>query len=137
MITVTVYNESTLARVPRSFVESVVSAVCLGEGIKEAEIRVILVTDEEIHRINREYLQHDYPTDVITFPIEDVPLEGEIYISTETARMQAKDYKVTLTNELMRLSAHGALHLAGYDDDTPEKRLAMSELETKYVNSLR
>jgi len=137
MITVTVYNKSTLARVPRSAVESVVSAVCQGEGITEAEIRVILVSDAEIHRINREFLQHDYPTDVITFPIEEEPLEGEIYISAETAGMQAKEYKVTLTNELLRLAAHGALHLAGYDDDTPEKRLEMSELETKYVNSLR
>ncbi len=59
MITVTVYNESNLARVPRSSVESVVSAVCAGEGIEEAEIRVILVSDAEIHRINREFLQHD------------------------------------------------------------------------------
>ncbi|MFN8358409.1 MAG: rRNA maturation RNase YbeY [Candidatus Kapaibacterium sp.] len=133
MINVTVYNETDVRRIPRTSLTTVVSAVCTGEGITEAVIRIILVSDDEIHRINREYLQHDYPTDVITFPIEESPLEGEIYISIDTAMMQATDYQVSLKNELMRLSAHGALHLAGYDDDTPEKRRLMSELETKYM----
>ncbi|MBK7986366.1 MAG: rRNA maturation RNase YbeY [Ignavibacteria bacterium] len=85
--------------------------------------------------MNRKFLQHDYPTDVITFPLEDNPLEGEIYISIDTAIEQARDYNVSVAQELMRLAAHGTLHLIGYDDSTDEERARMSELETLYIES--
>ncbi|MBK9246753.1 MAG: rRNA maturation RNase YbeY [Ignavibacteria bacterium] len=137
MISVNVYNESGLARLPKKLITSIVSTVCSEEKITVADIRIILVTDEEIHRINKQYLQHDYPTDVITFQIEAKPLEGEIYISADTALLQAKEYNVTISNEILRLSVHGILHLAGYDDDTSEKRLMMSNLESKYLNEIK
>lgn len=96
-------------------------------------IDVIVVGDPYIARLNRRYLGHRGATDVITFPLDDRRIEGEIYISLDTARRQAKEYGVTLENELCRLAVHGTLHLLGYDDATEAERNRMSELETKYI----
>jgi rRNA maturation RNase YbeY len=85
--------------------------------------------------LNKQYLQHDYATDVITFPLDEQPLYGEIYVSLETARRQANEYGVTVVNELCRLAVHGALHLLGYDDATLEDRAAMHKLESKFITA--
>ncbi len=134
-IQVQVFNESNQKPVPRTKIQEVVRRVFASEGIKEAEINVIIVTDEKIHELNLEFLQHDYTTDVITFPLSENPLEGEVYISADTARNQAVEFGVTLTEEILRLAAHGALHLAGYNDTTPEEKKIMSTLETKYMHA--
>lgn len=104
-----------------------------GQKIKHASVDIILLDDKSIRKMNRQFLQHDYATDVITFPMEDSPLYGEIYISLDTARSQAAEYGVTLTNELCRLAVHGALHLCGHDDSTDEQRTAMQRLENRYI----
>ncbi len=135
MIDITIYNKSELVRIPRKKIENAVRAVFIGEKLEEVEMRIIYDTDGAIHELNREYLGHDYPTDVITFPLEERPLEGEVYISADTAAHQAEDYNESLTDVLVRLAVHGALHLAGYDDDTEEKKNRMSVLETRYMNA--
>jgi len=106
-----------------------------GENIKKADVSVVIVSDEEILKLNKAFLQHNYTTDVITFPLEENSsnVDGEIYISIDTARIQAKEYSVSLTNELTRLAVHGTLHLTGYDDATPEQRQQMHQLENKYI----
>lgn len=101
--------------------------------VSHAKVDIVLLSDRRIRTLNKQYLQHDYATDVITFPLDDQPLYGEIYVSLETARRQAKDYRVTVVNELCRLAVHGALHLLGYDDAEAADRAAMHELETKYI----
>ena len=100
-----------------------------------AQVNVILVDDEELLRMNREHLRHDYYTDVITFTIEEKPLEGEIYISLDRAREQAGEYRVGVYEEVTRLAIHGALHLAGYDDATEGERERMRGLEDRYLAS--
>lgn len=132
-ISISVFNSSSRKPLANKSIVQKIDNVLEHFKIKKAEINVIFVNDDEIHRINKEFLNHDYPTDVITFPFEDNNLEGEIYISVDTADMQAKEYKVTLTNELMRLAIHGTLHLIGYEDDTKEKKAEMSELEDKFL----
>lgn len=132
-IEIFIVNEYGKGRIPKSKLESAIRNVLNGEGVQEARIAVILIDNERIHEMNRQFLQHDYPTDVITFPIEENPLECEIYISVETAIEQAKEYGVTTTNELMRLTAHGTLHAIGYDDATEEQRNTMSILESRYI----
>lgn len=103
------------------------------QKVKHASVDIILLDDRSIRTLNRQYLKHDRATDVITFPMEDSPLYGEIYISLDTARQQAADYGVTLTNELCRLAVHGALHLCGFDDATDEERAIMHRLENRYI----
>lgn len=111
-----------------------VARACKGQKVRNAWIDIIFVDDKSIRRMNRDFLEHDYATDVITFPLEDIPLTGEIYISLDTARKQADDYGVTLVNELARLAVHGALHLMGHDDATDEDRAGMHKLENRYIN---
>lgn len=127
------YNESNIKFLPRKKSIETAEKVFLGENINDFKLNIVILNDDSIHRMNKEFLNHDYPTDVITFTIEDEPLEGEIYISSETAKTQAVEYGVSLKNEILRLVAHGCLHLSGYDDNTDEKRNIMHNLENKYI----
>lgn len=116
-------------------ITSAIQRTLQGEKVKQADIAVIIVSDDELLELNKIYLNHHYYTDVITFPLGDEggPIEGEIYISMDTAAAQAKEYSVSRTNELTRLAVHGTLHLVGYDDATKEQRQHMHVLENKYI----
>jgi probable rRNA maturation factor len=104
------------------------------EGVRQGTIRLILTDDATIQALNRQFLQHDYPTDVLTFVLEDQPLQVEIYIGSEQAYRQAAEYGVTVQEELVRLSIHGVLHALGYDDQTPEQRQRMEERQEYYLH---
>ena len=132
---INVFNDSGRKFLPNKKLKQVCKAVLAGEKLKKAEINVVLINDDSIRKLNKEFLNHDYYTDVISFLLSDntEKIEGEVYISVDTARKQAAEYKVSLQNELMRLTAHGVLHLSGYDDQTGEERSRMRELENKYI----
>lgn len=133
-----IFNDTEQKRIPRAKMQHAIEQVLRGEKwrkkpIKSASVSVILVDDPTIHAMNKEFLHHDYPTDIITFPLEEDTIDGELYISLDTAARQAAEYGVSFTNELMRLAVHGALHLVGYDDATDEERKEMSRLEDRYI----
>ena len=110
------------------------AAMSLG-GFSSGEISVALVDDEAIHKINREFLQHDYPTDVISFPLDES--EGEIVVSTDTAWREAERLAFpgwTAEEEMFLYVIHGALHLAGFDDHEEED---LKEMRTAEVLCLR
>jgi rRNA maturation RNase YbeY len=134
---ITVVNAHPTTRLRRASIEAAVRRALGGEHRGEhrgaSSVSVILVSDEELLEMNRRFLEHDYLTDVITFPLEEEPLEGEIYISLDRAREQAAEAGVGLYVEVERLAIHGALHLVGYDDATPEERERMRLLEDKYL----
>ena len=134
-LSIDVINAHPSTRLKRAAIIDVVGRVLAGEGIRKAGATVILVSDPALHQMNRDFLGHDYLTDVITFTLENDPLEGEIYISIDRAREQAMEYKVGLYEEVLRLAAHGALHLAGHDDGTTEEREAMRRLEDRYLGA--
>jgi len=107
-------------------------------SIEEAIFNVIIVDDEKIHEINREYRNVDRPTDVISFALEDdktmtseVRILGDIYVSIDTARRQAYEYYNTEKEELRFLIIHGLLHLLGYDhmNESDEKEMMSLEEE--------
>lgn len=133
---INVINNSDYERLPVKSVKQSITNVFSGEGIDEYDVNVIYVNSDYITELNEDYLKHEGDTDVITFTLneEDEELMGEIYICVQVADRQAKEYKVSLRNELNRLSTHGALHLCGYDDNTDELRKAMSQLEDKYMS---
>lgn len=134
-IDVDVINDSGHKSISRKTVKDSAIRALLSEKIDIAIISIIFVDDAKILELNKSFLNHDYVTDVITFPLEESGIiEGEIYISVDTARRQSEEYGVSLTNELQRLAVHGVLHLVGYDDDTDEKRDLMHVLEDKYIN---
>ena len=88
----------------------------------------LITTDSELRRLNREYLAHDYPTDVLSFPtgLRDGSL-GDIAISVERARVQARDFGHTIDEELRILMLHGLLHLLGMDHETDAGRMVRAE----------
>ncbi len=113
----------------------------------ETELAVILVDDKQITEINESFLNHQGPTDVISFDyIEDFDTDsvskedpftlGELYISLETAERQGKEYKKTLNEELLLYIAHGILHLCGYDDHCEKDIKEMRQAETRVLSSL-
>lgn len=118
-------------------IKDLVWQIIRGENLNFAEVNIVFVDDETIHSINRQFLNHDYPTDVISFDLSDELSPAgniaEIYISIDRALWQSKIYKVKFENELARLTAHGLLHLAGYDDKTRGEKLRMRKRENHYI----
>ena len=104
------------------------------EGKELKALSVIFCSDAYLLKINRQYLQHDYYTDVITFDYtEGEKIAGDIFISLDTVRANAVAYKQVFEKELFRVMAHGVLHLCGYDDKTPSLRKQMREKENFYL----
>lgn len=101
---------------PRS-VEAAVLAVLQAEAPGPAEISIAFVGDTEIERLNFEYLSHQGPTDVISFPLSrpGAAVVGDVYIGAEQAGRQAEELGMPLAEELLRLAVHGTLHVLGYD----------------------
>ncbi|MGA2297505.1 MAG: rRNA maturation RNase YbeY [FCB group bacterium] len=129
-----VFNDSGSKHLPQKRIIEIMVNALHREKVKKAEINIIFVNDKQILELNREYLKHDYFTDVIAFDFGEKFIQGEIYISIERAKEQAGEFAVSLTNELSRLSIHGMLHLLGYDDSTEKKRELMHKLETGYIS---
>lgn len=100
-------------------------------------LNFIFCSDQYLHKINVEYLNHDTFTDVITFPYaEGKIIEGDIFISVERIRENANNFKVEFENELYRVMIHGVLHLLGYFDKTPEDKELMTQKENQYLEKL-
>lgn len=106
-------------------------------GIRRGEVSVAVVTDPEMHALNRQYLEHDYPTDVLSFVLEFDPgegfLEGQIIASLDYAARQAERFGWVADDELLLYVIHGALHLTGHDDHTPAGRAAMRQAEAEHL----
>lgn len=103
---------------------------------RRGEINVIFTTNPDIRRINRRFLRHDRSTDVIAFAYDEESSFGDIYISVDQARRQAKELGHSLLEELLTLAVHGMLHLLGYDDHAPRARARMFMRQTRVVKSL-
>jgi probable rRNA maturation factor len=119
--------------------------VLAAEGVAAADLHLVLVEDAEIQRINCDYLEHDWPTDVISFSYAEVAvtstagdrwprgqglaLDGEIVVSVETAVRQAPRHGWSPEDELLLYAVHGCLHLCGYDDLSDAERPLMRRRE--------
>lgn len=106
-------------------------------SIKSLEIN--FVNSEAIKEINKKFLSHDYSTDIITFNYSHSQniIDGEIFISVDDAKENAKKFKVKFNEEIGRLVAHGILHLIGFDDTTPDKRKKMKNQENQLLKKYK
>jgi probable rRNA maturation factor len=100
-----------------------------------AALDYIFCSDQYLLDINRQFLQHDFYTDIITFPLSDPgqPISGEIYISVDRVRDNAREFGSSIQQELLRVVFHGALHLCGYKDKSPRDEKLMRKMEDKYL----
>jgi probable rRNA maturation factor len=102
-----------------------------------AVVSVAIVDDPTIHRLNRQYLEHDYATDVLSFALAEPPdVEGEIIASIDTARREAAEAGWSAEDELLLYAVHGALHLVGYLDKDPDDAAEMRAAERRVLASL-
>jgi len=106
--------------------------VAASYGLKVGEVGYLFCDDRKILEVNREYLQHDYYTDIITFDYDDGDtINGDIVISLDTVRTNAAQFGKDYNEELHRVIIHGILHLCGINDKGPGEREMMEQAENK------
>lgn len=124
-------------------VENAAAVVCSAEASDSVKVDVILAGDELLRALNAQWRHKDRPTDVLSFALEDAALApenallGEVYVSLDRAREQAKDYDATLLEEVARLVIHGTLHVLGYDHDASTEAREMRAREECYMRLWR
>jgi rRNA maturation RNase YbeY len=114
-------------------------SVAKQEGRSISSLSFIFCSDDYLHQINVEYLNHDTLTDVITFQYsesESDPIEGDIFISIDRIQENANQFETTFDKELHRVMIHGTLHLLGYGDKSSEAKTLMTEKENFYLQQL-
>ena len=125
---ISIASPQEIVPIDRGRMREVVRAVLDGEGVADAEISLAFVDNPTIHRLNKRYLQHDEPTDVLSFPLSEPNakrLAGELVIGAEVALAQAAERGHDVQAELALYVIHGLLHLCGYDDHDEDDAAAM------------
>jgi probable rRNA maturation factor len=131
-----IYN-TTRRTISEPLLEKAVAAVLEEDGYTAESVVAVYCGKQMIRRINREFLEHDYPTDTITFRYNHgQSIEGEFYISLDVIDENARRFGATFEAELLRVTIHSVLHLIGYDDGTPEAREAMKSREDFFLERL-
>jgi len=143
--TVNIANRQRKQKINGRLLKQIVAELFAQLEITEAELGIHLVGTKEMARVNWQFLQHEGPTDVITFDHSEKrkaqggkqnQLHGELFICVEVAMTQAKEFKSTWQSEVVRYVVHGVLHLLGHDDLTPALRRRMKRAENGLVRRL-
>ena len=118
----------------RSLVKKCIEQIFRKEARQVHFINYIFCTDKKILKINRQFLNHNYFTDIITFDLsEENGIEADIYISIDRIKENSKIFKSSIKTELYRVIVHGALHLCGYNDKNKKEKLMMRQKEEFYL----
>ena len=136
MITVEIHNEFDI-QLNKSSIQSLLENILLDNKQNTGSINIIMTDGDSLRLMKKEYFNQDLYTDVIAFNIDDDPFEGEIYISHDRIKDNAKKFNQSFEDELKRILIHGSLHLCGYDDKTPTEKLEMTSLEENYLEKFR
>lgn len=108
------------------------------ESQNVGELNIVLTDRETVLEINRDYLDHDYPTDVLAFDLRDNqqdPVDGEIYVDLDMAFERCSEFDSSFDQEAARYVVHGLLHLMGYRDDSEDGTARMKQLEDRYLEA--
>ena len=123
---------------PKSLVREWIRTVAAGYGRKESGIGYIFCDDCRILEVNRQFLGHDYYTDIITFDYSSgIKISGELYISLDTVKSNSVKFGTVYQEELYRVMIHGILHLCGIKDKGPGERAVMEAAENRALDMLK
>lgn len=139
MSRISIATPQEIVAIDRARMRETVRVVLAGENIDDYEISLAFVDNPTIHRLNQRYLQHDEPTDVLSFPLSEpnaAKLAGELVLGVEVAAEQATARGHDVQAELALYVIHGLLHLCDYDDRDDADRAAMRERERHYLRQL-
>lgn len=139
MIRISVASPQEVVALDYAALKTAARSVLEGEGIAEAKVTLAFVDNAHIHRLNKQFLDHDEPTDVLTFPYSAPgakKLEGEVVIGAEIAREYAADRGHEIGLELVLYVVHGCLHLCGYTDTDDTSAAEMRVKEREYLTKL-
>jgi probable rRNA maturation factor len=119
----------------KKVLKTIMISILKDHHVIESDITVKITNNEEMLAYNQEFLQHDYYTDILTFPMtqEEGKVEADILISYDMVSYNAEQFLMPFTQELCRVVFHGVLHLCGYDDHTDSDIMLMREKEDYYV----
>lgn len=134
------YNseDTKLPKIQKRKISQWIKSVVKKHNYKVGDISYIFCSDEVILRVNREYLQHDYYTDIITFDYtEGNRISGDLFISLDTVKTNAEKFGTPYKEELHRVIIHGILHLCGIDDKGPGEREVMEQNENDALEMLK
>ena len=113
-------------------------AICHHQSCQYSFVELVYVDEAEILRINKEFLERDYITDIISFRYDEddsnTEVEGTLYCCAQRIQEQAKEYSDSIRQEFLRVIIHGLIHLIGYDDQTPEEKAEMTRLENHFLS---
>ena len=125
-------EQTEMPAIQKTLVRNWIKQVAATHGKRVGEISYIFCDDEKILEVNRQYLQHDYYTDIITFDYtEGEKIAGDLFISLDTVRSNAELFKQDYETELHRVIVHGVLHLCGINDKGPGEREIMEKCENE------
>ena len=131
------YSVGTFSLKTEAAVAACIKAIAAEESRKVGDITFVFCDDNHLLKINKEFLDHDTYTDIITFDYScGNEMISEIYVSTTRVEENAKKYKQTFENEIHRVIIHGVLHLCGYNDKTEEEKQIMRDKENHYLSLL-
>lgn len=137
MISFFTEGNAPMPAIRKNEVRSWVKQVAATHGFRVGEISYIFCDDEKILEVNRQYLQHDYYTDIITFDYtEGDKIAGDLFISLDTVRTNAEQFEQPYERELYRVIIHGILHLCGINDKGPGEREIMESHENEALSLL-
>ena len=135
MFTIEINNQQDRLTIDADRLTRAVEMILAEEGVEAAAINLAVVDDPTIHDLNRRFLDHDEPTDVLSFLLDEEAgqLEGDVIVSADTAARTAAQLQWPASDELLLYVVHGTLHLIGYDDLDPDSRGEMRERERHYL----
>ena len=136
MIDIRVFNAHPTYRTSITNTLKLARHVLFAEQRTNVQCSIVYINDRRMRELNQRYLHKHRTTDVLTFPLHQEGargIAGEVYISLDQARRQAKYYKATAKSETARLVIHGVLHLIGYEDRTKRQKTRMKKLEDRYL----
>lgn len=133
----------TRNRLPGKLIRELFEIVTSGEadGKWQAKVNIIFVSDSRMRSLNKKHRKMNRPTDVLSFNLERPEMSdhvfGEVYISCDTAKRQAREYGTTIIDEYARLACHGLLHLFGYDHKNAAEGVVMRRVESRCLDQLK